>query len=148
VLEALAIMEKRTNTRNARYQSNLEIVQVLFDEWCHSNTALADAFEYELDPLFNMHEYLPPDQTMQLNESDAAFVRPLPAPRGRLAHRAGPQPSRGIRCGPQRCAGAAGIGECLAAAAAAPLSIPRRSTGRSPVSVSCLGDRRCVSLHA
>lgn len=82
IRDALAIMEKRINSRVFRYQNELEIVQVLFDEWRQSNGVLASAFEYELDPLFDMRQFPPREQTMQYNESDAAFVRRLLRRRG------------------------------------------------------------------
>ncbi|NNG25451.1 type VI secretion system Vgr family protein [Telluria aromaticivorans] len=80
--DALAIMEKRVNSRVFRYQNELEIVQVLFDEWRQSNSVMASAFDYELDPLFDMRQFPPREQTMQYNESDAAFVRRLLKRRG------------------------------------------------------------------
>jgi type VI secretion system secreted protein VgrG len=80
--DVFAVMEKRTNSRVFRYQNELEIVQLLCDEWRHSNTVLANAFELELDPLFDLHQYPPREQTMQHNESDAAFVRRLLKRRG------------------------------------------------------------------
>lgn len=80
--DALAIMEKRINSRVFRYQNELEIVQVLFDEWRQSSSVMASAFDYELDPLFDMRQYPPREQTMQYNESDAAFVRRLLKRRG------------------------------------------------------------------
>lgn len=46
VRDALAIMRKRTNSRIFRNLNELDIVQVLFDEWRHSNSVLAGAFEY------------------------------------------------------------------------------------------------------
>jgi type VI secretion system secreted protein VgrG len=82
VRDALSIMEKRTNSRVFRYQNELEIVQVLFDEWRHANSVLAGAFEYELDPLFDMRQFPPRELVMQHNESDAAFVRRLLKRRG------------------------------------------------------------------
>jgi type VI secretion system secreted protein VgrG len=82
VRDAMAIMEKRVNSRIFRYRNELEIVQVLFDEWRHSNAVLAGAFEYELDPLFDMRQFPPREQAMQHNESDAAFVRRLLKRRG------------------------------------------------------------------
>ena len=82
IRDALAIMEKRVNSRVFRYQNELEIVQILFDEWRQSNGVLAGAFEYELDPLFDMRQFPPREQTMQYNESDAAFVRRLLRRRG------------------------------------------------------------------
>jgi type VI secretion system secreted protein VgrG len=80
--DAMTVMEKRTNSRIFRYQNELEIVQVLFDEWRHGNPVLATAFEYELDPLFDMRQYPPREQVMQHNETDAAFVRRLLKRRG------------------------------------------------------------------
>jgi type VI secretion system secreted protein VgrG len=80
--DVFAIMDKRTNSRVFRYQNELEIVQILCDEWRHSNTVLAHAFELELDPLFDMRQFPPREQTMQYNESDAAFVRRLLKRRG------------------------------------------------------------------
>jgi type VI secretion system secreted protein VgrG len=80
--DAMAVMEKRVNSRVFRYQNELEIVQVLFDEWRQSNSVMASAFDYELDPLFDMRLYPPREQTMQHNESDAAFVRRLLKRRG------------------------------------------------------------------
>jgi type VI secretion system secreted protein VgrG len=80
--DALAVMEKRVNSRIFRNQNELEIVQVLLDEWRHSNPVLAGAFEYELDPLFDMRQFPPREQAMQYNESDAAFVRRLLRRRG------------------------------------------------------------------
>jgi len=82
IRDALAIMEKRVNSRVFRFQNELEIVQVLFDEWRQSNGVLASAFDYELDPLFDMRQFPPREQTMQYNESDAAFVRRLLRRRG------------------------------------------------------------------
>jgi type VI secretion system secreted protein VgrG len=80
--DALAIMEKRVNSRIFRNQNELAIVQVLFDEWRHANAVLAGAFEYELDPLLDLAQYPAREQTMQYNESDAAFVRRLLRRRG------------------------------------------------------------------
>jgi len=80
--DVFAVMEKRTNSRVFRYQNELEIVQLLCDEWRHSNTVLANAFELELDALLDMAQYPPREQTMQYNESDAAFVRRLLKRRG------------------------------------------------------------------
>ncbi|WP_371763802.1 type VI secretion system Vgr family protein [Massilia sp.] len=82
VRDALAVMEKRTNSRIFRYQNEIEIVRTLCDERRHSNAVLASAFELELDPLFDMAQFPPREQTMQYNESDAAFVRRLLKRRG------------------------------------------------------------------
>jgi type VI secretion system secreted protein VgrG len=80
--DVFAVMEKRTNSRIFRYMSELDIVQTLCDEWRHANTVLAGAFELEIDPLLDMRHFPPREQTMQYNESDAAFVRRLLKRRG------------------------------------------------------------------
>ena len=80
--DVFAVMEKRRNSRVFRYRNELEIVQALCDEWRHANTVLGAAFELELDPLFDMRQFPPREQTMQYNESDAAFVRRLLRRRG------------------------------------------------------------------
>jgi type VI secretion system secreted protein VgrG len=82
IRDALAIMEKRVNSRVFRYQSELDIVQLLFEEWSQSSGVMANAFDYELDPLFDLRQFPPREQTMQHNESDAAFVRRLLKRRG------------------------------------------------------------------
>ncbi|WP_404531423.1 type VI secretion system Vgr family protein [Massilia sp. TN1-12] len=80
--DVFAVMDKRTNSRVFRFQNELEIVQALCDEWRHANTVLGAAFELELDPLFDLRQFPPREQTMQHNESDAAFVRRLLRRRG------------------------------------------------------------------
>ncbi|MFC3457589.1 type VI secretion system Vgr family protein [Massilia haematophila] len=97
--DALAVMERRVNSRIFRYQNELEIVQVLFAEWRHANAVLAGAFEYELDPLLDMRLYPPREQTMQYNESDAAFVRRLLRRRG-ISWTVRPGRSRGTSVDP------------------------------------------------
>nr|WP_307727967.1 type VI secretion system Vgr family protein [Massilia terrae] len=82
IRDALAVMEKRTNSRVFRHRSELEIVQLLFDEWRHSNSVLAGAFEHELDALLDPRQFPAREQVMQHNESDAAFVRRLLKRRG------------------------------------------------------------------
>jgi len=99
IRDALSVMEKRVNSRIFRYQNELEIVQVLFDEWRHANGVLAGAFEYELDPLLDMRLYPPREQTMQYNESDAAFVRRLLRRRG-ISWTVRPGRSRGTSVDP------------------------------------------------
>jgi type VI secretion system secreted protein VgrG len=93
VRDALAVMEKRTNSRIFRNKNEIEIVQILCDEWRHSNSVLAACFELELDSLLDLSRYPPREQTMQYNESDAAFVRRL-LKRGGIALRIKPGRSR------------------------------------------------------
>jgi type VI secretion system secreted protein VgrG len=86
IRDALAIMEKRVNSRIFRNRNELAIVQLLFDEWRHANAVLAGAFEYEVDSLLDLAAgsttHPAREQTMQYNESDAAFVRRLLRRRG------------------------------------------------------------------
>jgi type VI secretion system secreted protein VgrG len=80
--DAMAIMEKRINSRIFRSQSELDIVQVLFNEWRRANAVLGSAFDYAFDPLFDRTLFPPREQTMQYNESDAHFVARLLRRRG------------------------------------------------------------------
>jgi type VI secretion system secreted protein VgrG len=82
VRDALSIMEMRTNSRVFRYKSELEIVQIVCDEWRRRSSVLAVAFELEFDRLLDMANYPPREQTIQYNESDAAFMRRLLKRRG------------------------------------------------------------------
>jgi type VI secretion system secreted protein VgrG len=80
--DALAILEKRTNTRVFRNKNEVEIVQLILDEWRQSNAILGTTFNYEIDELFALREYPQREFTMQHNESDAAFIRRLLKRRG------------------------------------------------------------------
>lgn len=77
--DALALMEKRINTRVFRNKSELDILDILFTEWRLNNEVLASTFEYES----LVHRRPPPREfIMQCNESDAAFLRRLLRRRG------------------------------------------------------------------
>jgi type VI secretion system secreted protein VgrG len=80
--DALAILEKRTNTRVFRNKNEVEIVKLILDEWRQSNSILGTCFDYETDELFEQREYPQREFTMQYNESDAAFIRRLLKRRG------------------------------------------------------------------
>lgn len=80
--DAMAIMEKRINSRIFRHKSELDIVQTLFDEWRRSNAVLGSAFDYAIDSLLDRSLFPPREQTMQYNESDARFVARLLRRRG------------------------------------------------------------------
>lgn len=99
--DAMAIMEKRINTRIFRTMSELDIVQTLFAEWRRANTVVGQAFDYELDALLDPRTFPPREQTMQYNESDAHFV-------SRLLRRRGV--SWGVRPGRSRGAAASSTG--------------------------------------
>ncbi|MBJ7312822.1 type VI secretion system tip protein VgrG [Rugamonas sp. CCM 8940] len=75
--DALAILEKRVNTRIFRNLSEIDIVQRLVAEWRQSNEVLAGAFELEVEECLQLRQYAQREFTMQYNESDGAFIRRL-----------------------------------------------------------------------
>jgi len=77
VRDVLAIMEQRLNTRIFRRSSWPQVVSVVLDEWRHINPVLASSFDFEFAPGFRQDAYPAREQTIQFNESDAAFVRRL-----------------------------------------------------------------------
>ena len=80
--DALAIMEKRTNTRVFRNMDEVEIVQRILNEWRHKSPILGTCFKHEVDEAFHIREYPKREFTMQHNESDAHFIRRLLKRRG------------------------------------------------------------------
>lgn len=86
IQDALAVMEKRTNTRVFRNMNEVDIVCTLLDEWRRTNAIIAACFEYEMDEIFKLQTYPSREFTMQYNESDAAFIRRLLKRRGICWH--------------------------------------------------------------
>jgi type VI secretion system secreted protein VgrG len=80
VRDALALMTYRTNTRVFRNLNELDISQVILDEWRRANPVLADAFN--VDWSHAAATYPAREFTMQHNESDADFLRRLWKRRG------------------------------------------------------------------
>lgn len=80
--DALSIMEKRNNTRVFRNKNEVEIVQVILDEWLQTNPIIGTCFRYEMDESFRIDAYPQREFTMQYNESDAAFIRRMLKRRG------------------------------------------------------------------
>jgi type VI secretion system secreted protein VgrG len=78
VRDALALMEKRVNTRVFRNASEVEITNTLLKEWISNNSVLAASFDFAL----HTTSYPAREFTMQYNESDAAFLRRLWKRRG------------------------------------------------------------------
>ena len=78
--DALALMEYRTNTRVFRSLNELDITEVILDEWRRNNPVLARAFD--VDWSFVTGSYPAREFTMQHNESDADFLRRLWKRRG------------------------------------------------------------------
>jgi type VI secretion system secreted protein VgrG len=82
IRDALAVLEKRTNTRVFRNMSEVDIVQRILNEWRHRDSTLGVCFKHEVDEVFHIREYPKREFTMQHNESDAAFIRRLLKRRG------------------------------------------------------------------
>ncbi|MYM36807.1 type VI secretion system tip protein VgrG [Duganella sp. FT94W] len=80
--DALAILEKRSNTRVFRNMDEIEIVQRILNEWRHKSPVLGICFKHETDDAFHVRTYPKREFTMQHNESDAAFIRRLLKRRG------------------------------------------------------------------
>lgn len=80
--DALAVLEKRCNTRVFRHMNEVEIVRQILNEWRLKCPALGACLRLETDESFALCEYPPREFTMQYNESDAAFVRRLLKRRG------------------------------------------------------------------
>lgn len=77
ICDAMTIMEQRINTRVFRRMSWPQIVIVVLKEWLQIQGALAEAFDYDFADGFRLENYPEREQTIQFNESDAAFVRRL-----------------------------------------------------------------------
>jgi type VI secretion system secreted protein VgrG len=80
IRDALALMEYRNNTRVFRNRNELDITQVILDEWRQNNSVLANAFD--VDWSYVKGNYPAREFTMQHNESDADFLRRLWKRRG------------------------------------------------------------------
>ncbi|MET3135121.1 type VI secretion system secreted protein VgrG [Oxalobacteraceae bacterium GrIS 1.11] len=80
VRDALSIMDKGTNTRIFRDKNEVEITEIILSEWRHNNRALTASFGFETWRLRS--GYPRREFTMQINESDAAFLRRLWKRRG------------------------------------------------------------------
>jgi type VI secretion system secreted protein VgrG len=80
VRDALALMAYRTNTRVFRNMNELDITQVILDEWRRNNSVLAKIFDVDWSCV--RASYPAREFTMQHNESDADFLRRLWKRRG------------------------------------------------------------------
>jgi type VI secretion system secreted protein VgrG len=77
IRDAMALMEQRVNTRVFRRMSWPQIVAVMLSEWSQVNAALVGVFDFEFAPGLRLDRYPEREQTVQFNESDAAFLRRL-----------------------------------------------------------------------
>ncbi|KQV51757.1 type VI secretion system Vgr family protein [Massilia sp. Root335] len=78
--DALALMAHRINTRVFRNMNELEITEVILNEWRQTNPVLAKAFDVDWSHVSG--SYPKREFTMQHNESDADFLRRLWKRRG------------------------------------------------------------------
>jgi type VI secretion system secreted protein VgrG len=78
--DALSMMEHRVNTRVFRNMNELDIAEVILNEWRRTNPVLAKAFD--VDWSYVVGDYPKREFTMQHNESDADFLRRLWKRRG------------------------------------------------------------------
>lgn len=76
IRDALSVLERRTNTRIFRKKSVLDIVRTLVYEWRSKSVVLSSAFDIDMSRL-DRARYPARQQTLQFEESDAAFVRRL-----------------------------------------------------------------------
>ena len=76
IRDALSILERRINTRIFRQSNVLDIIQTLVGEWRKNSSVLAGAFYIDVSNVDRAK--LPArEQTVQFDESDAAFIRRL-----------------------------------------------------------------------
>lgn len=80
VRDALALMDRRVNTRVFRSQNEVEISTTLIREWRGINPILAKVFDLDTSGITGI--YPAREFTMQHNESDTAFLRRLWKRRG------------------------------------------------------------------
>ena len=80
--DALSVMDLRTNTRVFLNKNELDIIEVLLNEWRQGNPPLAAAFDFELAFELGQQAYPKREFTMQYQETDAAFLRRLLKRRG------------------------------------------------------------------
>lgn len=76
IRDALSLLEGRINTRVFRRMSVLDVIHTLVTEWRQTSTVLAGAFYLDISKVDAAR--LPArEQTVQFDESDAAFIRRL-----------------------------------------------------------------------
>ena len=82
VRDALSVMDATRTTRVFRDKSELEIIELVLKEWQRNNPVIASTFDFDIHSGL-LNRSLPKRAlTMQLNESDAGFVRRLMQRRG------------------------------------------------------------------
>jgi type VI secretion system secreted protein VgrG len=82
VRDALSVMDATRTTRVFRDKSELEIIELVLKEWQRNNPVIASTFDFDIHSGLLNRKLSKRALTMQLNESDASFVRRLMQRRG------------------------------------------------------------------
>lgn len=82
VRDALSVMDATRTTRVFRDKSELEIIELVLKEWQRNNPVIAATFDFDIHSGLLNRKLPKRALTMQLNESDASFVRRLMQRRG------------------------------------------------------------------
>ena len=82
VRDALSVMDATRTTRVFRDKSELEIIELVLKEWQRNNPVIAATFDFDIHSGLLNRKLPKRGLTMQLNESDASFVRRLMQRRG------------------------------------------------------------------
>lgn len=82
VRDALSVMDATRTTRVFRDKSELEIIELILKEWQRNNPVIASTFDFDIHSGLLNRKLPKRALTMQLNESDASFVRRLMQRRG------------------------------------------------------------------
>jgi len=82
VRDALSVMDATRTTRVFRDKSELEIIELVLKEWQRNNPMIASTFDFDIHNGLLNRKLPKRALTMQLNESDASFVRRLMQRRG------------------------------------------------------------------
>lgn len=82
VRDALSVMDVTRTTRVFRDKSELEIIELVLKEWQRNNPVIASTFDFDIHSGLLNRKLPKRALTMQLNESDASFVRRLMQRRG------------------------------------------------------------------
>lgn len=80
--DVLGLMDLDTNMRVFLDKNELDIIEIILDEWRRRDPILASSFQYKFSIELRQHAHPKREFTMQYNETDAAFVRRLLKRRG------------------------------------------------------------------
>ncbi len=80
--DVLGLMDLDTNMRVFLDKNELDIIEIILDEWRLRDPVLASSFHYNFSIELRQHAHPKREFTMQYNETDAVFVRRLLKRRG------------------------------------------------------------------